>query len=67
MGVINTLRRKLCVNPENLTQGKTIGFSLVIHFIMKLIAKLSFYFIVFCWWNNNGLVLVLAGECSLKL
>ena len=37
MGIINTLRGKLCVNPEDLTQGKTIGFSLVIHFIMKLL------------------------------
>ena len=35
IGIINTLRGKLCINPENLTQGKTIGFSLVIHFVIK--------------------------------
>ena len=37
MKLVNALRADQCINPKDLKQGKTIGFSLVIYFIMKLL------------------------------
>jgi len=37
MGIINVLRGKVTISPDDLVQGKTIGFSLLVAFIMKLL------------------------------
>ena len=41
MGIINALRGKQHINPQDLTQGKTVGFSLIIYFIMKLLGIIT--------------------------
>ena len=41
MALINAFKGNQAVNPDDLKQGKTIGFSLVIVFIMKLLGILT--------------------------
>lgn len=37
MTIVNAFKGKTCIDPDNLIQGKSIGFSLVIYFIMQLL------------------------------
>jgi len=41
MAIVNALKGKLSVNPDDLKQNKKVAFSLIIYFIMNMLGMLS--------------------------
>jgi hypothetical protein len=41
MTIVNAFKGKVTINPEDLIQGKTIGLSLIIMFIMNILGILK--------------------------